>query len=85
MRRTELPDAEVPPEVKVVLLDTLGELRDAMSGASAAFIGGTFNPEVGGHSPWEARVAGVPVDTRLASSTAAALARLFRSRTPARL
>jgi len=45
----------------VVLLDTLGELADCLVGASAAFIGGTFDAAIGGHSPLEAARAGVPV------------------------
>ncbi|MEQ1572511.1 MAG: tetraacyldisaccharide 4'-kinase, partial [Myxococcota bacterium] len=60
-RRTALAGGVVPPGVDVVLLDTLGELPGALVGASVAFVGGTFDPAIGGHSPWEAAVAGVPV------------------------
>ena len=59
-RRTALEDA-VPDDVRVVLLDTLGELAGGLVGARAAYIGGTFDPAVGGHSPAEATRAGVPV------------------------
>jgi len=43
---------------EVLLLDTHGELRAALTGARAAFLGGTVRP-VGGHSPLEAAAAGV--------------------------
>lgn len=42
-------------------LDTLGELPRALVGATAALVGGTFAPTIQGHSPIEARAAGVPV------------------------
>ncbi|MBN1336187.1 MAG: tetraacyldisaccharide 4'-kinase [Deltaproteobacteria bacterium] len=61
VRRTALPDGRVPPDVDVVLLDTLGELAGLYAGARAAFVGGTFDPEVGGHSAAEPLGAGVPV------------------------
>jgi tetraacyldisaccharide 4'-kinase len=51
----------VPPDRDVVLLDTLGELAGLYAHASAAFIGGTFDARVGGHSPAEAQAAGCPV------------------------
>ena len=57
-RRTEIAG---PVDVDVVLLDTLGELSGCLVGASAAFIGGTFDPDVGGHSPLEAARVGTPV------------------------
>lgn len=60
-RRTDLVDGRVPEDVEVVLLDTVGELAAALVGAELAFIGGTFDPAIGGHSPWEAAAAGVPV------------------------
>lgn len=44
----------------VLLLDTMGELALAYEGATAAFVGGSFVP-VGGHSPLEPAVFGVPV------------------------
>lgn len=52
---------EVPPETAIVVLDTFGELAGAYAGARAAFIGGTFDSNVQGHSPAEAARAGVPV------------------------
>jgi tetraacyldisaccharide 4'-kinase len=61
MRRTDLAEVNVPVEVDVLLLDTLGELAGCLQGAGAAFVGGTFDPTVGGHSPAEAVRAGVPV------------------------
>ncbi len=44
-----------------LLLDTFGELPRLLVGARAAFVGGTFDAAVGGHSPREALDAGVPV------------------------
>ena len=61
VRRSQLPDGRVPGEVELVLLDSLGELAQCFGGAKAAFIGGTFDPTIGGHSPLEAARAGVPV------------------------
>lgn len=52
---------EVPPGVDALLLDTLGELAGLMALGDVAFIGGTFDPAVGGHSPVEALAAGLPV------------------------
>jgi len=51
----------VPPEVDVVLMDTLGELPGLYGAAVAAFIGGTYAARVGGHSPAEAQAAGCPI------------------------
>lgn len=45
----------------VLLLDTFGELSGLFSQACGAFIGGTFDPAIGGHSPAEAFRAGLPV------------------------
>ena len=44
-----------------MLLDTTGELAACLAGARATFVGGTFDPRIGGHSPWEAARQGVPV------------------------
>ena len=52
---------EVPPGVDVLVLDTLGELHGLMALGDVAFIGGTFDPSLGGHSPVEALAAGLPV------------------------
>lgn len=60
-RRTLLEGPTVPAALDVLLLDTLGELPGLLPGAAAAFIGGTFHPELGGHSAAEAARAGVPV------------------------
>ncbi len=46
--------------VRVVLLDSLGELASVYRLASAAFIGGSLVP-TGGHNPIEAALFGVPV------------------------
>ena len=43
----------------VLVLDTLGELAGILSRARVVFVGGTLVP-VGGHSPIEAALAGVP-------------------------
>ena len=59
--RTSLVDGRVPADVDVVVLDTIGELAGCLVGAAAAVVGGTFDPAIGGHSPLEAFVAGVPV------------------------
>ncbi len=59
-RRTHLA-GRVPKDVDVVLLDTLGELAGLYPQARAAFIGGTFDARVGGHSPAEAQAVGCPV------------------------
>jgi 3-deoxy-D-manno-octulosonic-acid transferase len=60
VRRSELA-GRVPPDADVVLLDTMGELAGCLVGASVAFVGGTFDASIGGHSPWEAHHARVPV------------------------
>ena len=44
-----------------LLLDTIGELARVYRHASAAFIGGSLLPGVGGHNPIEAAAVGVPV------------------------
>ncbi len=49
------------PGASLVVVDTLGELPALYRGARATFIGGTFDPAIGGHSPAEALHAGVPV------------------------
>ncbi len=59
-RRTRI-GARVEPDVDVLLLDTIGELGTLYQRASAAFVGGTFTPSVGGHSPAEALGSGCPV------------------------
>jgi tetraacyldisaccharide 4'-kinase len=56
-RRTQGFDGET----EVLLLDTMGELGGLYQQARAAFIGGTFDETVGGHSPAEALQAGLPV------------------------
>lgn len=51
----------VPPEVEVVVLDSVGELAGLYPYAGAAFVGGTFDAALGGHSPSEAVAAGLSV------------------------
>jgi tetraacyldisaccharide 4'-kinase len=48
-------------ETDVLILDTMGELAGLYRQARAAFIGGTFDSQLGGHSPAEALQAGLPV------------------------
>ncbi|MCB9794168.1 MAG: tetraacyldisaccharide 4'-kinase [Alphaproteobacteria bacterium] len=60
-RRSALPEGLVPEALDVVLLDSLGELAGAFAQASAAFVGGSFDVDIGGHSPAEALAAGAPV------------------------
>jgi 3-deoxy-D-manno-octulosonic-acid transferase len=50
-RRTQ---AKIGAKPDVVVLDSLGELRHVYAIADLAFVGGTFDPSVGGHSPLEA-------------------------------
>lgn len=60
-RRSGLPGAEVPVELELLLLDSEGELGSLYAQAVAAFVGGTFDPAIGGHSAAEAARAGCPV------------------------
>ncbi len=60
-RRSSLHDDDVPADLEVLLLDTMGELAGLYPLASAAFVGGTFDPTMGGHSAAEAARAGVTV------------------------
>ena len=48
-------------EHDIILLDTMGELAGLYAQAAATCIGGTFSAEIGGHSPAEAILAGVPI------------------------
>lgn len=61
VRRSALADGAVPDDVDAVVLDTVGELGAAYRGAAWALIGGTFDPAIGGHSPYEAASVGVSV------------------------
>ncbi len=60
LRRTRVGPV-VPPDVDMLLLDTVGELGSLYNAAQVAFVGGTYEPAVGGHSPAEATAAGCPV------------------------
>lgn len=53
--------AKVARDVRVLLLDTLGDLRALYSLAQVAFIGGSLFKGRGGQNPGEAASAGVPV------------------------
>jgi len=60
VRRSDLGPDGWPPDVPILLLDTVGELRGMYAGARMAFIGGTLVP-VGGHNLLEAAIHGVPI------------------------
>jgi len=88
IKRSETADGRVEPEVDVLLLDTVGELAGYYPGAAAAFVGGTFDDAIGGHSPAEASAAGLPVvagPARAANAAAWASARLFEAASPAQV
>jgi 3-deoxy-D-manno-octulosonic-acid transferase len=50
----------LPPDCRVLLLDTLGELSDFYAAADIAFVGGSLVP-VGGHNLLEPAALGLPV------------------------
>lgn len=52
---------EAPQAGGVLLLDTYGELKRAYAEADVAFIGGTYEPHVGGHTPVEALAYRTPI------------------------
>ena len=58
VRRSQLTGDAL--DAPVLLLDTVGELCEVYSMATVAFVGGSFMPEIGGHTPIEALVWGVP-------------------------
>jgi 3-deoxy-D-manno-octulosonic-acid transferase len=58
-RRTSL-QAGVGETTQVLLLDTIGELPNVLTAATAVFVGGTIAP-VGGHNVLEPAVCGKPV------------------------
>ncbi len=60
-RRSQLAGERVPAELELMLLDSQGELGALYQAAAAAFVGGTFDPAIGGHSAAEAARAGAPV------------------------
>ncbi|MCW5942641.1 MAG: hypothetical protein KIS66_10445 [Fimbriimonadaceae bacterium] len=55
--RSRLPN---PEAARVIVLDTLGELRELYALADVAHLGGTLVEGIGGHTPVEAIVYGVP-------------------------
>ncbi|UCD12203.1 MAG: glycosyltransferase [Nitrospinaceae bacterium] len=50
-----------PPPGEILLLDRLGELASFYPRAQVAFVGGSFDPGIGGHNILEPAAAGVPV------------------------
>ncbi len=48
-------------EADAVVVDTVGELSRLYAAADVAFVGGSFDPALGGHTPAEALAAGVPM------------------------
>ena len=58
--RTSQPDQARIPGVRVLILDTLGELASCYRLATVAFIGGSLVPR-GGHNPLEAACQKVPI------------------------
>lgn len=58
--RTELAHLESASE-RILILDTIGELAGVYSLSSVAMIGGTLDPQVGGHNPIEAAAVNVPI------------------------
>lgn len=54
------PAAALPPG-GILLLDRLGELAGFYPRAQVAFVGGSFDPAIGGHNILEPAAAGVPV------------------------
>ena len=60
VRRSTLKH-QVPPQVQVLLLDSVGELRGLYQAADAAFVGGTYSIRVRGHSAAEPAAAGLPI------------------------
>jgi len=54
-------EVESAGDAGFLLLDTLGELASLYFLADGAFVGGSLDPEVGGHNPLEVLHAGVPL------------------------
>ncbi len=61
LRFTRLGEGGSPTPGEVLLLDRLGELAGYYPKAQAAFVGGSFDPAIGGHNILEPAAAGVPV------------------------
>jgi 3-deoxy-D-manno-octulosonic-acid transferase len=76
------------PEDSVLVVDTLGDLPGIVGLARVVFVGGTFDPVLGGHSPAEARIAGAAVVAgphRQSNAAAFAAGPVFGARTPGEL
>jgi 3-deoxy-D-manno-octulosonic-acid transferase len=56
------PTGLLPPEARVLLVDTVGELADLYAAVDVAFVGGSLVP-VGGHTLLEPAALGIPVIT----------------------
>jgi len=59
-RRSAMSRHGAPDKHAVVLVDTIGELTDFYSIATAAVVGGSFYPGVEGHNPLEPAALGTP-------------------------
>ena len=53
-------DGKFSEDTEVIILDTLGELKNMYSACDLAFVGGSFN-KTGGHNPLEASIFEKPV------------------------
>lgn len=86
VRRWSCPE---PGDADAVVVDTVGELARLYAAADVAFVGGSFDAKLGGHTPAEPIAAGVPVamgpelEQQRALASAAAQAGVLRVvRTP---
>jgi len=52
-----------PRSKRIVILDTQGELGRLYHAASVAYVGGSFDAGIGGHTPVEALACGLPITT----------------------
>jgi 3-deoxy-D-manno-octulosonic-acid transferase len=77
IRRSAFPEGGFPEGVRVLLLDTVGELSGAYAMADIAFVGGSLVP-VGGHNILEPACFGVPVMTGTHMHNFREMAELFR-------
>lgn len=89
VRRWSCPE---PGDADAVVVDTVGELVRLYAAADVAFVGGSFDAKLGGHTPAEPIAAGVPVamgpelEQQRALASAAAQAGVLRVvRTPEEL
>ena len=71
-----MPAAALPPELPVLLVDTVGELTMLYAAADVAFVGGSLIP-VGGHNLLEPAALGLPVITGPYQANSADIARVL--------